>query len=111
ITNKPRRFAEPLLREMGILDFFTAIVGGDCLPEKKPNPEPLLHAITLLDSDPEHALYVGDSETDVRAARAAGLTVICVTYGYNHGRDIRAAKPDAVIDSLAQLPGLFAQTA
>lgn len=109
ITNKPRRFAEPLLKELGVLDFFEAVVGGDCLPQKKPSPEPLLHAITLLDGEPAHTLYVGDSETDVRAARAAGITVVCVTYGYNHGRDIRAAKPDAVIDSLTQLTELFAQ--
>ena len=50
---------------------------------------------------------VGDSKNDVAAARAAGFPVVCVSYGYNHGDDIRAAHPDAVIDSLTELGGLF----
>jgi phosphoglycolate phosphatase len=45
---------------------------------------------------------------DVNAARAAGFGIVCVTYGYNHGNDIRASAPDALIDSLAELPELFA---
>jgi phosphoglycolate phosphatase len=51
---------------------------------------------------------VGDSISDVKASRAAGFPVVCVSYGYNHGLDIRDAKPDAVIDSLAELDGLLA---
>ena len=51
---------------------------------------------------------VGDSIHDVEAGRAAGFQVACVSYGYNHGHDIRDAAPDAVVDSLAQLPGLIA---
>jgi phosphoglycolate phosphatase len=43
----------------------------------------------------------------VRAARAAGMPVICVTYGYNHGKDIRESNPDAVVDSLTELPKLL----
>ena len=57
---------------------------------------------------PEQALLIGDSVNDVKAARAAGFGIVCVTYGYNHGDDIRASNPDAVIDSLAELPELFA---
>ena len=56
---------------------------------------------------PAQSLMVGDSENDVKAARAADFPVVCVDYGYNHGNDIRAAGPDAVIHSLAELPGLF----
>ena len=49
---------------------------------------------------------LGDSVSDVEASRAAGFSIICVSYGYNHGRDIREAQPDAVIDSFAELPNL-----
>ena len=54
---------------------------------------------------------VGDSISDVKAARAAGFQIVCMSYGYNHGMDIRDAHPDAVIDSMAQLSGLLAKVA
>jgi phosphoglycolate phosphatase len=50
---------------------------------------------------------VGDSVNDVQAARAAGFQIVCVSYGYNHGQDIREARPDAVIDSLMELRDLL----
>jgi phosphoglycolate phosphatase len=50
---------------------------------------------------------VGDSVSDVKAARAGGFSIVCMSYGYNHGIDIRTAKPDAVIDSLVQIKGLL----
>jgi len=56
---------------------------------------------------PEQALMIGDSISDVKAARAAGFRIACMTYGYNHGVDIREAKPDAVMDSMAELPDLL----
>ena len=52
-------------------------------------------------------VMVGDSVSDVKAARAAGFAIVCMSYGYNHGIDIRTAQPDAVIDSLVQLQGLL----
>jgi phosphoglycolate phosphatase len=51
---------------------------------------------------------IGDSVSDVRAARAAGFGIICMSYGYNHGQDIREAKPDAVIDSMVELKQFLA---
>jgi phosphoglycolate phosphatase len=50
---------------------------------------------------------IGDSISDVKAARAAGFRIFCMSYGYNHGVDIREAKPDAVMDSMAELPDLL----
>ena len=50
---------------------------------------------------------IGDSISDVKAARAADFQIVCVSYGYNHGNDIRDTNPDAVVDSLADLPQLF----
>ncbi|HKH21155.1 MAG TPA: HAD hydrolase-like protein, partial [Gammaproteobacteria bacterium] len=75
----------------------------DSLPRKKPDPLPLLHAAEVMSIAPAHALMLGDSETDVIAARAAGFQIVCVSYGYNHGENICDANPDAVIDSIAEL--------
>lgn len=111
VTNKAGRFTEPVLRELRIRDYFELVVSGDTLSRKKPDPEPLLHAARYFEVGPGEALMVGDSVSDVKAARAAGFRVVCVSYGYNHGMDIRAARPDAVIDSLVQLRGLLEQAA
>ena len=77
------------------------------MPEKKPHPLPLLHAAETFGIDPSDALMIGDSKSDVKAARAAGFKIACLTYGYNHGEDIRAYQPDAVVDSLLELKTLL----
>lgn len=109
VTNKAAQFTEPLLRDLGIRDAFGIVVSGDTLPRKKPDPMPLLHAAAHFGARPEGSLMVGDSVSDVTAARAAGFRIVCMSYGYNHGQDIRLAEPDWVIDSLAELPGLLGQ--
>lgn len=105
ITNKAQAFTLPLLERLDLARYFKLTVSGDTLAKKKPDPLPLLHACRHLGIEPARAVFVGDSANDVKAARAAGMPVICVRYGYNHGRDIREHDPDAVIDSLAELPG------
>jgi phosphoglycolate phosphatase len=70
-----------------------------------------LHAAEYFGVAPADALMVGDSVNDVIAARAAGFQIVCVPYGYNHGNNIRDAKPDAVIETLAQLRGILEQAA
>lgn len=107
VTNKAAAFTEPLLKDMGIRHYFLIVVSGDTVARKKPDPLPLLHAATLLDVEPRHALMIGDSMSDVKAARAAGFQIACLTYGYNHGIDIRESQPDAVIDSMTELQGLL----
>ncbi|HEB66869.1 MAG TPA: phosphoglycolate phosphatase [Gammaproteobacteria bacterium] len=107
VTNKAAQFTEPLLRDLGIMDYFAIVISGDTLPKKKPDPLPLLHAAEFFGVKPEDALMIGDSISDVKAARAAGFQIVCMSYGYNHGQDIREANPDAVIDSMAELPGLL----
>ena len=111
VTNKAARFTEPLLRDLGIRDYFGIVVSGDSLPKKKPDPLPLRHAAAFFNAAPERSLMVGDSISDVKAARAAGFRIVCVSYGYNHGRDIRDAHPDAVIDRLDELRGLLEDAA
>jgi phosphoglycolate phosphatase len=107
VTNKAAQFTEPLLKDLGVYDYFSIVISGDTLPEKKPDPMPLLHAAKFFNVAPEQALMIGDSISDVKAARAAGFRIVCMTYGYNHGVDIREAKPDAVMDSMAELPEML----
>ncbi len=107
ITNKATQFTLPLLKNLGIHDDFSLIICGDTLPKKKPDPMPLLHAAEHFKVAPENALMLGDSISDVKAARAAGFQVICVSYGYNHGDDIRSAAPDVVVDSFTELEGIL----
>lgn len=105
ITNKAEAFTRPLLEKLDLNKYFRVTVSGDSLPQKKPDPLPLLHACRRCGTEPARAVFVGDSKNDVKAARAAGMPVICVSYGYNHGRDIGEHHPDAILDSLAELPG------
>lgn len=117
VTNKPAAFTHPLLEAMGIADFFDVTIGGDQVARRKPDPQPLLMAAEKLRVDPKQAVMLGDSISDIMAARGAGMPVICVSYGYNHGQAIggqegrgqerRSHHPDAVIDSLAELKTLI----
>ena len=107
VTNKAAQFTEPLLRDLGVRDSFEIVISGDTLPRSKPDPLPLLHAAAHFDVEPAAALMIGDSISDVKAARAAGFTIFCMSYGYNHGQDIRDYHPDAVLDSLTEIRGLL----
>ena len=107
VTNKAEQFTVPLLKALGIYDDFEIVISGDTLPKKKPDPLPLLHAAGHFGIQPSEALMVGDSISDVKAARAAGFNIFCMSYGYNHGVDIREANPDAVMDSLVEIQGLL----
>ncbi len=107
VTNKVAQFTLPLLKDLGLHDDFESIVCGDTLPKKKPDPLPLLHSAEMLGVAPEESLMLGDSVSDVKAARAAGFQIVCMSYGYNHGVDIRESNPDAVIDSMVELKRLL----
>lgn len=111
VTNKAEQFTVPLLKAFGLYDYFEIVVSGDTLTKKKPDPQPLLHVAEFFGVKPEQALMIGDSVSDVTAARAAGFQIVCMSYGYNHGVDIREANPDAVIDSMAELPDLLDKAA
>jgi phosphoglycolate phosphatase len=107
VTNKAEQFTVPLLKDLGIYDNFEVVVSGDTLPKKKPDPMPLLHAAEVMGVKAGQSMMLGDSMSDVKAARAAGFQIVCMSYGYNHGIDIRDSNPDAVIDSMAELQGLL----
>jgi phosphoglycolate phosphatase len=103
VTNKAEQFTHPLLKDLGIFERFGIVISGDTLAKKKPDPLPLLHATKHFKVAPEDCLLIGDSISDVKAARAANFQVICMSYGYNHGIDIATANPDVVIDSMVEL--------
>jgi phosphoglycolate phosphatase len=107
VTNKQRRFAAALFERLGLSAWIDVVVGGDTCARRKPDPQPLLFACESLQVLPSESLMVGDSVNDVQAARAAGIAVVCVSYGYNEGRDPRTLDCDVLLDSLAEIPALL----
>ena len=103
VTNKPERFVAPLLDEKGLGGYFRWIIGGDTLPQQKPDPAALRYVLQLARVEAGEALFVGDSRNDVLAAKAAGVPCVAVSYGYNHGRPIAEENPAWVLDNLFQL--------
>lgn len=103
VTNKAADFTEPLLVQMGMADYFGSVVSGDSLPQKKPDPAPLLHAAQQLGCAPAAMLHVGDSYNDIDCARAAGVAVFGVPWGYSEGRVLDAKDCDGLLSSLPDL--------
>lgn len=108
VTNKPQAFTMPLLEAAGLAHFFSLVVSGDQLAKKKPDPLPLLHVCHTLNVLPAQAMMVGDSDTDIAAASAAGCFVVTVPYGYNQGRPLALDRVDAQIAQLDELMALLA---
>ena len=105
-TNKPERMARVLAHAMGIDRYFTHVVGGDTLAERKPHAMPLLHLAALHGVPAADTLMVGDSEADAGAAKAAGLDLVLLRHGYPRDFDLESAGAVAVLDDLSTLPSL-----
>lgn len=82
VTNKPERFALPLLKQLGLKERAATVIGGDTCTHPKPHPEPMHCASREIGVAPEECLYVGDAERDVESARAAGMATLIAAYGY-----------------------------
>ncbi len=106
-TNKPHDLAIEVLQGLGLLPLFQAVLGGDSLPVKKPDPAPLRAALEAMDAAGRRALMVGDTRNDVLAARGAGLPVAVVSFGYG-AEDPRTLGGDVLIEDFADLPRLAA---
>ncbi|HET9122092.1 MAG TPA: phosphoglycolate phosphatase [Acidiferrobacteraceae bacterium] len=104
ITNKAEEFTLPLLEALQLRRFFDLVLSGDSLPRCKPDPMPLYHACTHFGVTAQQAVLVGDSESDILAAKAASMPVICVQHGYSQGMDLQSLGPDVQIASLHELP-------
>jgi len=108
VTNKASEFTLPILQDLGISHYFETILCGDQVERKKPDPQPLLMSAEKLGVSPKASMMLGDSMSDVKAARAADFSIVCMSYGYNHGEDIRDYHPDAVVDSMAEIQQIVA---
>jgi len=104
VTNKPHEFAISLLKATDLIKYFAIIIGGDSLPKKKPDPEPIIYAIKKLGTRKENTTMIGDSITDLTAAKNAGVQSICVSYGYSGDVDLSKQNPDKIINSMEELP-------
>ncbi|HCD28153.1 MAG TPA: phosphoglycolate phosphatase [Gammaproteobacteria bacterium] len=103
VTNKLAELTHPLLQEIGLSDYFDLIVSGDTAAKSKPAPEPILLCLEKFELSSAEVLMVGDSGTDVGAAKAANVDVACLRDGYNHGVNVVDLAPTAVIDQLAEV--------
>ena len=103
VTNKPMLFTEPLLELTGMRPYFSEVLGGDSLSEKKPHPAQILHACKKFGRTPLDGLHIGDSHHDLLAAHAAGCRYFHVPYGYSDGAPVRPVdmrEGDALVSSL-----------
>jgi phosphoglycolate phosphatase len=96
-TNKRESLSRRLLHELGIDGYFAAIAGRDTFAVSKPDPGHLTGTIALAGGDPSHAVMIGDSEVDVSTAKAAGIPIILVSFGYATA-PLHGLSPDAMID-------------
>jgi phosphoglycolate phosphatase len=107
-TNKPERLARLLLARLGVAGTFSALVGADTLPVRKPDPAPFHEAVARAGGVRGRAMLVGDTVTDRDTARAAHAPVALVTFG-PEGRAVADLAPDALLDAYEALPGLAAR--
>jgi len=110
VSNKSQKFTERILEAFGVRNSFRIVLGGDSLPEMKPSPAPILHALRGLGEAPAYALIIGDSTYDIEAAKAAGAASCAALYGFQDVNTLLDAKPDYAIRSfpeIASLPGVF----
>ena len=111
VTNKPARFTDPLVPQIG-LAHAGCVISGDTTPHAKPHPAPLLEAARRLDLDPAHCWYVGDDLRDIEAGRAAGMVTVACNWGYcgsidpaTWGADYLLDTPHELLQMLRELAG------
>ena len=109
-SNKPDDLCRLLVDSFDLHDKVDIVLGSGAGLPRKPDPAPLLHVIERLGATPETTLYVGDSETDVKVARAAGVPVALVSYGYTL-RPASQLGADGVVDSISELAPPLAKSA
>lgn len=103
-TNKPLRYAEPIMQQLGLAQRSAVLVCPDHVSRSKPDPEMILLACAKLGVEPSATLFVGDDERDIEAGRAAGCKTAAVTYGYIHPQDNpRNWGADVVVDHPLEL--------
>lgn len=102
-TNKPERLALLLLDALGVLDRFGAVLGGDSLPVRKPDPVPLTETARRIGARPELCVMLGDTRTDLDTARAARVPCILTSFGFA-AEPLHELAADAVVDHFREIP-------
>ncbi|MBK8574888.1 MAG: HAD-IA family hydrolase [Elusimicrobia bacterium] len=103
VTNKPMAHTVKTLKALGLDSFFSVVLGGDSLSTRKPDPAPVVEALRQMGVLPAEAVMVGDSPMDIHAARAAGVRVAAVTYGFRTGAELMSHSPDYLLGAFAEL--------
>ncbi len=103
VTNKSKRFTNPLVAQMPLLHGAAAVISGDTTPYTKPHPEPVLAAARAAGVDPKHCWYVGDDKRDIESGRAAGMYTLAACWGYMGEHAVESWGADAVLDQPSQL--------
>ena len=106
-SNKPEDFVRRILVSLECQHLFDAILGGDSLKSKKPDPEGLNHILEQLNVSADEAVLIGDSPVDIETGKRAGVYTCVVNYGLGFAEEIAAAKPDCSINCLSELKEIF----
>lgn len=107
VSNKASDLVARVMTRLGYAGRAAAVVGGDTLPQRKPDPAPVLHACNLAGVAPGRCVYVGDDPRDIQAGHGAGLYTVAAAWGYLGGADPQAWEPDAISATPAQLTALL----
>ncbi|MDD9978334.1 MAG: HAD-IA family hydrolase [Boseongicola sp.] len=101
-TNKPEGLARTLMSRLGASDLFDALIGADTLPVRKPNPTPLFEAVSRSGGVVDRSVLIGDTETDEKTARAAGVPLVLVGFG-PEGDAVKRLNPDHILNDYKDL--------
>ena len=108
VTNKPARFAIPLIEALGLAERCATLICPDHVAERKPHPESLFLACREIGAEPKQAIYVGDHERDIEAGRNAGMRTIAVRYGYiEQPESVDLWQADIIVDTVSDLAKLL----
>jgi phosphoglycolate phosphatase len=107
ISNKPEAFTVPMIAGLQLSPYFDLVLGGDSVPQMKPDPAPVKHVLSRLHVTPARAVMVGDGTTDIQAGKGAGIHTCGVTYGYRSAEVLLAEAPDYLLAGIAELIGHF----
>ncbi len=107
VSNKPEALSVRVIDELGLSGRFEFILGGDSVANKKPHPEPIEKALSLLGGSPESSVMVGDSPVDCESARSAGAASVGVTYGFRGAAELKEACFDRLVDDFPSLTGVI----
>jgi HAD superfamily hydrolase (TIGR01549 family) len=107
VTSTQRKFLETKMQPLkngGVDTLFEAIITSDDVEKRKPSPDPLIACALQLDMKPGNCVYIGDTTTDIKAGKAAGMRTIGVLTGFDEYSALENENPDAIIENVQKLP-------